>query len=58
MTLEQWVNRLASQVLQGETLRSFLALDLKARLVGIATFAKIGGETKVLETAMAALAQM
>lgn len=49
--IERWVNELARPLPA-----SFMALDLKAKLVGIATFAHIAGDVKVRQQAMEILA--
>jgi hypothetical protein len=54
MTAEQWADARAKDVLDGEMLDGFLALPLEAKLVGIAVFASIGGETEVRDVAMEA----
>lgn len=49
---ETWVSERAERVLSGEILASFLALPLKDRLIGIATFAHIGGDTEMRDAAL------
>ena len=49
---------LASAVMSADMLESFLALPLKSQLVGIATFAHIGGDVEVRNAAMAIMAEM
>jgi hypothetical protein len=53
--IENKVNKLAGQVIPKEWLTSFLELDLKAKLVGIATFAKMGNDQEVANFALKAI---
>lgn len=51
--IQEWVSKLAAALPE-----SFQALDLKAQLVGIATFAHIAKDAKVRDQAMAILATL
>lgn len=53
--MEARIHALAAQILSADQMRSFVALDLKAQLVGVATLAHIGGETEVRDACLKAL---
>lgn len=53
--MEARIHALAAQILSADHMRSFVALDLKAKLVGVATLAHIGGETEVRDACLKAL---
>jgi hypothetical protein len=50
--------RLSTDILPDDARESFDALPVRARLVGVATFAHIGGDTAVRDAALRALAVM
>lgn len=49
---DRWVNDRAAGIMDGERLASFVALDLGAKLIGIATLAHAAGETAVRDAAL------
>ncbi len=51
--IETHVNKLASQVIPPDHLDSFIVLDLNDKLIGIAVFAALGGDTKIQKAAEA-----
>jgi hypothetical protein len=53
--IETKVNELAEQVIPAAMLESFLALDLNAKLTGIAVFAHLAGDKNMMSVALAAL---
>lgn len=55
-TTEIRINELAAQVIPAAALESFKALDLRAKLTGIATFAHIAGDAAVRDEALRVLA--
>ena len=52
--IETKANELAAEIMTGETLKSFTALDLESKLTGIAVFAHAAGDVRVKNAAMAA----
>lgn len=57
-SIEAKANRLASQVLKGDFLASFIELPLNAKLTGLALFAHIGGDTPMANVCMGLLKEM
>jgi len=52
--IERNTNKFAASIIPAEHLTSFLALPLESKLTGIALFAKMAGNDKVMNAAIAA----
>ena len=49
---ERWVNKRAAEVLPADWTESFQALDLKAKVTGIAFFAAVSNDTEMKDAAL------
>ena len=61
VNVEMTVDRAAARLLQGlgqEAITSFLALDLEAKIVGLATFAGLVHNEKAVQIALSLLGQV